>query len=97
MHIIRHILDLPDQYNAKATFFITGNNISKGRIDDSSKPWPATIQRMYNSGHQIASHTWGHQDLSAVDSKTRQNQIIYNEMAFRNILGVIPKRELILG
>jgi hypothetical protein len=45
---------------------------------------------MYNSGHQVASHTWSHQDLSNLSTSDFYNQIYYNEMAFRNILGVIP-------
>jgi peptidoglycan/xylan/chitin deacetylase (PgdA/CDA1 family) len=86
-----HILDLLDSYDAKATFFITGNNIGKGEIDDPTTQWPGIIRRMYNSNHQIASHTWSHQDLSAISAQQMQNQIYYNEMAFRNILGFFPQ------
>ncbi|KAI6264705.1 hypothetical protein MCOR27_011648, partial [Pyricularia oryzae] len=52
------ILDILKSYNAKATFFITGNNIHKGAID---------------------TH-WA----------SRQDQMVKNEMAFRNILGYFP-------
>lgn len=45
---------------------------------------------MYNSGHQIASHTWTHQNLNTLSAADFSNQMIYNEMAIRNILGVIP-------
>jgi hypothetical protein len=31
-------------YGAKATFFITGNNIGKGMINDPSTPYPAVIK-----------------------------------------------------
>jgi peptidoglycan/xylan/chitin deacetylase (PgdA/CDA1 family) len=89
-HYTSHILDLFDKYKAKATFFITGNNLGKGEIDDSTKPWPDLIKRMYNAGHQIGSHTWSHQDLSAITDDQRMNQMIYNEMALRNILGFFP-------
>lgn len=41
-------------------------------------------------GHQIASHTWTHLDLSAISSIDRKKQIWMNEMALRNILGKIP-------
>lgn len=85
-----HILDLLDQYNAKATFFITGNNINKGHIDDTSLAWPALIKRMYDGGHQIASHTWSHSDLCKITSAQRKNEMWKNEMALRNIIGVIP-------
>ena len=32
------------KYQAKATFFITGNNLHKGQINDPSTPWPSVIQ-----------------------------------------------------
>jgi peptidoglycan/xylan/chitin deacetylase (PgdA/CDA1 family) len=47
-------------------------------------------QRMYDSGHQIASHTWGHPDLSGVDDEEFERQMYRNEMAIRNVLGIIP-------
>ncbi|XXG98712.1 casein kinase 2 regulatory subunit [Hypoxylon texense] len=84
------LLDLLARYNAKATFFITGINNGKGEIDDTSLQWPSVIQRMYSENHQIASHTWSHADLSAVTSARRRDEMIKNEMAFRNILGRIP-------
>jgi hypothetical protein len=45
---------------------------------------------MYASGHQIASHTWSHQDLLNLSQADFNHQIYYNEMAFRNILGFFP-------
>ncbi|KAL6707644.1 hypothetical protein ACN47E_003994 [Coniothyrium glycines] len=82
-----HILDLFKQHDAKATFFVTGNNINKGQIDVY---YNDVIKRMDAEGHQIASHTWTHLDLSAISSIDRKNQIWMNEMAIRNILGKIP-------
>jgi hypothetical protein len=76
-------------YNAKATFFITGNNINKGQID-LTQEYIDVIKRMDAEGHQIASHTWTHLDLSAVSSIDRKNQMWKNEMALRNIVGKIP-------
>lgn len=84
-----HILDLMKTYNAKATFFITGNNINKGQIDITQE-YIDVIKRMDAEGHQIASHTWTHLDLSAVSSLDRKNQMWKNEMALRNIVGKIP-------
>jgi Polysaccharide deacetylase len=46
---------------------------------------------MHASGHQIASHTWGHEDLSKLSTELMENQIYYNEMALRNILGFFPQ------
>ncbi|CAI9631283.1 unnamed protein product [Alternaria burnsii] len=84
------VLDQFKAANAKATFFITGINIGKGPIDDASLPWSATIQRMIAEGHQVASHTWSHQDLSAITKEQRYDQMVKNEMAFANIMGKFP-------
>lgn len=83
------LLDKLKAYGAKATFFITGNNLGKGPIDSTAQ-WSSLIQRMVAEGHQVASHTWSHQNLTSLDPTTFQNQMVYNEMAFRNILGYWP-------
>ncbi|KAH7173490.1 uncharacterized protein B0J16DRAFT_275648 [Fusarium flagelliforme] len=85
------VLDVLKKHNIKATFFITGNNLGKGQIDDPSTPWPKILRRMHSEGHQLASHSWSHEDLSAASYELRKQQIIYNEMAFRNVLGFFPK------
>lgn len=84
------LLDILKSYGVKATFFITGVNLGKGEIDDPSTLYPNIVKRMHAEGHQIASHTWSHQDLSVITHAQRMDQIIKNEMAFRNILGFFP-------
>lgn len=84
------ILDLLEKRNVKATFFITGNNRGKGHLDDESLDWPNIVRRMHSSGHQLASHTWTHRDLNQVNKTIQWTEMVYNEMAFRNILGFFP-------
>lgn len=84
-----HILDLFKRYNARGTFFITGANINKGQID-TTPSHVATIKRMASDGHQLASHTWTHLDLSAISETDRRAQMVKNEMALRNIVGFFP-------
>ena len=84
------MLSVLESLGVTATFFITGNNLGKGHIDDPTKPWEAILERMHNAGHQLASHTWTHRDLDEVNSTIRHTEIIYNEMAFRNIFGFFP-------
>ncbi|KAJ4304397.1 hypothetical protein N0V88_002010 [Collariella sp. IMI 366227] len=38
------LLDKLKSYGAKATFFVTGNNIGKGQINDPSTIYPAIIK-----------------------------------------------------
>ena len=84
-----HILDLLESYDAKATFFITGNNANKGQIDKTQEHIN-TIKRMNNGGHQIGSHTWTHLNLAKISTEDRKNQIWNLEMALNNIIGKIP-------
>ncbi|KAL5343538.1 hypothetical protein BJX70DRAFT_393596 [Aspergillus crustosus] len=84
------LLDLLDKYGAKVTFFVTGNNNGKGQIDSPDVPWAPLIQRMIFSGHQVASHTWSHQDLNKISQVQRRTQLLWNEVALRNILGYFP-------
>jgi len=84
------VLDVLERHGMKATFFICGNNNPIGQIDDPSTPWTPILRRMYAEGHQLASHTWTHYDLSDISPQVRWQQVIYNEMAFRNIFGWFP-------
>jgi hypothetical protein len=77
-------------YSATATFFITGRNLGKGAINDPATPWPALIQRMALSGHQIASHTWSHQRLTELTGQQFRDQVLYNEIALPSLLGYFP-------
>ncbi|KAF2855092.1 carbohydrate esterase family 4 protein [Plenodomus tracheiphilus IPT5] len=83
------LLNLLATKGAKATFFVTGINLSKGAIDTTSA-WSNVIKRMVSEKHQVASHTWSHQDLSAITSAQRYDQMVRNEMALSNILGKFP-------
>jgi hypothetical protein len=73
--------------NAHATFFVTGNNLGKGSIDEK---WTGVISKMHANGHQIASHTWSHQNLDQITHEQRIDQMVKNEMAIRNIIGKYP-------
>ncbi|KAL1882008.1 hypothetical protein VTK73DRAFT_2990 [Phialemonium thermophilum] len=84
------LLDKLASYGARATFFITGNNLGKGMINDPSTPYPAIIRRMHKDGHQICSHTWSHQNASQLTNTQFTNQIVWNEIALNSILGFFP-------
>ena len=45
---------------------------------------------MAAEGHQIASHTWSHENYSQLTTTQFQNQIYWNEIAFNDILGYFP-------
>ncbi|KAI0103115.1 carbohydrate esterase family 4 protein [Hypoxylon sp. NC0597] len=87
----RGIVEELDRHNIKATFFITGNNPRRGqRIDDETSEWPGLLREMHSKGHQLASHTWTHKRLEQIGREAVFAEMVYNEMAFRNVLGLAP-------
>lgn len=67
-----------------ATFFINGQNY--GNIYD----YKDFLIAAYNSGHQIAHHTWSHANISTLSDSQLTLEITKLEDAFLDILGVIP-------
>ncbi len=45
------VLDILDEFNAKATFFCVGDNVQK---------YPETYQHIINRGHRTANHSFNH-------------------------------------
>ncbi|KAK2017732.1 glycoside hydrolase/deacetylase [Colletotrichum eremochloae] len=81
------MLDAFKAHGAVATFFITGNNLGKGMINVKYRD---VIKRMVAEGHQVASHTWSHENLDQMTTTQRKNQMIWNEIALKDILGFYP-------
>ncbi|KAI1105629.1 carbohydrate esterase family 4 protein [Jackrogersella minutella] len=86
------IVDLLDAHGFKATFFMTGDSplLQHRRIDDPASPYPDLLRRMHMAGHQLASHTWTHAHLDRIGRDDVAREMVYNEMAFRNALGLVP-------
>ena len=72
------ILDLLDEYNAKASFFLIGEHIVPETED--------VIRREYESGHEIDCHSLTHQDMTKF---TREQIICETEETTRRIVNVI--------
>lgn len=60
------ILDVLDEFNVKATFFVIGRRADK---------YPEIVKKAYESGHAIANHTWDHPCLPVLSRKERVGQI----------------------
>ncbi|KAI7862488.1 hypothetical protein BDF14DRAFT_1974347 [Spinellus fusiger] len=76
------LLDILDEYHIKATFCVLGTNVKKH---------PDVIQRIYDSGHQIASHTYSHPHLMSLTNEEIIYEVKATEEAIRDIIGVTPK------
>ncbi|KAJ6467843.1 hypothetical protein C8R45DRAFT_1019188 [Mycena sanguinolenta] len=83
---LRNISDQFTAANAKATFFMNGNNwdciYNADRISD--------VKYAYAAGHMIGSHTWSHGDLSTFSSAQIEDGMYRMEEAFSRILGIQP-------
>ncbi|KAL1875444.1 hypothetical protein Daus18300_003183 [Diaporthe australafricana] len=83
------LLDILQDHGVEATFFVCGGNMGgDGQITDYGHP--QLLQRMANEGHQVATHTWAHADLTKVDEYGILDQLLLNEQAIVQALGRIP-------
>lgn len=60
------ILDLLEQYQAKATFFVVGEAARENRF---------LIKKMREQGHAIGNHSWNHLAMPLISRKERLKQI----------------------
>lgn len=60
------ILDILDEYNIKATFFIVGVN---------AKNYPDTMEEVIKRGHEIGNHTYSHPHVSCLNSITLKDEV----------------------
>ncbi|KAG7093316.1 hypothetical protein E1B28_006998 [Marasmius oreades] len=82
----RDISDVLTQNGAKGTFFYNGNNwdcIYDQNIMDN-------VRYVYGQGHQVASHTWRHADLSTLSWDQVHDEMWRVEQALQRIVGVVP-------
>lgn len=75
------VLDLLAQYNAKATFFVTGQNVDT---------YPELAQRIATEGHSVQSHTWNHADLRKLDQSAFNSQVRDTNTAIERTIGTRP-------
>ena len=60
------VLDILDRYDAKATFFVIGQNVG-GR--------KSLVRKMKRAGHTVENHTWDHADLRTLSAAGIRSQI----------------------
>jgi peptidoglycan/xylan/chitin deacetylase (PgdA/CDA1 family) len=61
------ILDLLARYDARATFFILGQHLSR---------YPEIRQAQVSAGHTLANHTWDHVNLDGIDRARFLDEIV---------------------
>lgn len=76
------LLDILDKYGIKATFCMMGAHVEK---------YPEIVKRAYESGHQIASHTYSHPHLMSLTNEQIINEVRATEEAIMNVIGIKPR------
>ncbi|THU85891.1 carbohydrate esterase family 4 protein [Dendrothele bispora CBS 962.96] len=82
----KELVDLLDRNGIKGTFFFNGDNwrcIYDGDMMDN-------VKYAYNHGHQVASHTWHHLDLSTLSWDQIHDEMWRVEQALQRIVGASP-------
>lgn len=60
------VLDLLKKYNAKATFFLVGERVTK---------YPDVVRREITEGHEVANHTYTHARLQYLSEEQIKSQL----------------------
>ncbi len=84
------VLNILNQYNAKATFFCIGDNVRKH---------PDIFEQVKNDGHSIGNHTYNHLNGWKTDDKTYldnflQADTLLNTYLFRPPYGRIKRSQI---
>ena len=74
----KQILDLLDQYDAKATFFQLGQNASAN---------PDLTREVIRRGHAVGSHTWDHADMRRLSRTALDHEITTTSSTLEKLTG----------
>lgn len=77
------VLDLLEEYNAVATFFLIGNY-----INDDTAP---VLNRALEMGCELGNHTWSHGYTSKLDAEGIKEEIESVQRKVYEVTGVIPE------
>ena len=76
-----HLLDILDQYGAKATFFLIGSKVS-GQA--------SVVRSIQARGHQLGNHSWSHPELPKLSVDQIADEIDRTNEAIKQAAGVKP-------
>lgn len=77
------VLDILEEYDAKASFFLIGNNIN----DDSEK----SVKRAYDMGCEIGNHSKSHPNMGAMSAEEIRAEVEFVNEKVYDITGEYPK------
>ena len=82
------VLDILDDREVKATFFICANWLPGSTIEKNAfEKYRGTLLRMIHDGHSIGNHTRSHQNFSTISAKEMASQLDKNQELLDRALG----------
>lgn len=75
------ILNLLNQYEAKATFFMLGSEVASH---------PEIVKMVADGGHELGNHTWLHKNLTKLGPEGIMNEINRTNEAITKVTGKCP-------
>ena len=79
------LLDILEQHQVKATFFILGQSLQSNAF------YKRTLIRMVREGHIVASHSFNHPDLTTLNRDQIKDQMDRTDEAIQSIIGIRPR------
>jgi peptidoglycan-N-acetylglucosamine deacetylase len=79
---VPRILDLLKRHDVRATFFIPGY---------SAHRYPDVVRAVAEAGHEIAHHSYFHENTIGMDAKTEGDMLDLGLRALRDVAGVRPE------
>lgn len=80
-NVTGQILQTLKEFNAKATFFMLGNQVDY---------YPNIVQQIATEGHEIGNHSQTHADLTTISPEQLQNEFSYTNERIKEITGRYP-------
>lgn len=76
--VTRQILETLEKYEAKATFFVVGQEV---------KEHPEILKAVYKAGHEIGNHTFNHEKLTTLSPEEIKQQIQSTDTLIKSTIG----------
>ena len=76
------IIDVLAQFDAKASFYVIGKNVSGSKAE--------YVKRAYEEGHEIGNHSYNHVDITQLSEAEILSEISQTQNAVKEVIGVEP-------
>ncbi|MFM1652752.1 polysaccharide deacetylase family protein [Brevibacillus sp. B_LB10_24] len=90
----RQLLEVLDRHQAKAIWFVNGNQLAFKNGDGTITFKPkkaALLQDIKQRGHLIGNHTWHHQNLRKLPAESQREEIISTNAVISQLTGDTPR------